>query len=44
MDSDKRNAEFLCELLLLREGHFVLPHEFLTKSQINDIIIDVVTC
>lgn len=42
-DSECFNAEFLRELLFIREGYFALPFEFLTVPQINDIINTVAT-
>ena len=40
---ERNTAGFLLELLFIREGYFCLPHEFLTRCQVNDIIIDVAT-
>jgi hypothetical protein len=42
-DSELRNAEFLLELLYIREGYSALPFEFLNSVQLNDIIADVAT-
>lgn len=42
-DSELRNAEFLLELLSIREGYSALPFEFLNSVQLNDIIADVAT-
>ena len=42
-DSELRNAEFLLELLSIREGYSALPFEFFNSVQLNDIIADVAT-
>ena len=42
-NSELRNAEFLLELLSIREEYSALPFEFLNSVQLNDIIADVAT-
>lgn len=42
-DIDWMTAEFLIELLSIRDGYSSLPTDFFTDTQLNDIIIDVAT-